>query len=160
MISLIKILVKVLEAKLEKAGIETLILKDQNYITAAKQIWRMIDENFRISTTVEGKLKSKIDEFNAAILKKFPELSQSDIDDLRQSVAGEINADKKAVVDNSTLLRQLQDENTNLKTELATLTDQLSKVQALVVTTNNTPVGDNPVQEANATENNVSNDIV
>lgn len=37
--ALITILVKLVESKLEKAGVETLILKNENYITAAKQIW-------------------------------------------------------------------------------------------------------------------------
>jgi hypothetical protein len=135
MISLIKILVKVLEAKLEKTGIEQLILKNQNYVTEAKQVWNMIDENFRISATVEEKLKSKIEQFNTALLKKFPELSQEDIDNLRQSIAGEINAGKEAVISNSDLIKQLQDSNTSLQNENVSLKDQLSKVQALVTVT-------------------------
>lgn len=144
MISLIKILVKVLEAKLEKTGIEQLILKNQNYITEAKQVWNMIDENFRISANVEEKLKSKVEQFNATLLKKFPELSQEDVDNLRQSIAGEINAGKEAVLDNSTLLQQLQESNTQLQAENATLKDQLSKVQSLVTTaTNATQTTDN-----------------
>ncbi|OOM17517.1 hypothetical protein CLOBE_55440 [Clostridium beijerinckii] len=67
------------------------------------------------------------------LLAKFPELSQDDVAEIRQSIAGEINKDKEVVLDNSTIIKQLQDDNTNLKAELAALTDQLSKVQALVV---------------------------
>ncbi|WP_243283087.1 hypothetical protein [Clostridium beijerinckii] len=43
------------------------------------------------------------------------------------------NQGKAAVVDNSTLIKQLQDDNTNLKAELAALTEQFNKVQELLV---------------------------
>lgn len=135
MISLIKILIKLVEAKLEKTGIEQLILKNQNYITVGKQIWREIDETFRISTTVEEKLKSKADAFEEKILTKFPELSKEDIDSLRQSIGGEINKDKQAVLDNSTILKQLQDENANLKAQNAELQNKLTQIQNTVAVT-------------------------
>ncbi len=130
------LIAKVLESKLKKSGLEEVILKNQNYITEAKKIWNIVDENKRISKTVEEKLLSKADQFNNALLAKFPELTQNDITELRQSIAGEINADKEAVVSNFDLLKQLQDSNTQLQAENTSLKDQLSKVQALV--TNNT----------------------
>jgi regulator of replication initiation timing len=156
---LVKILVKLGEAKLEKAGIETVILKNQNYFTEARKLWDAIDENTRISKTIEGKLISKIDEFNAAVLKKFPELSQEDIDDLRQAIGGAVNAGKEAVLDNSTIIKQLQESNASLQAENASLKDQLSKVQALIGV-----VADNSVQETNsnqaATQDNTGNNTV
>lgn len=133
--TLVKILVKLVEAKLQKTGLETAILKNQNYITEGRKLWDAIDENKRISKTIEGKIVSKIDQFNAAILKKFPELSQEDIDDLRQAIGGAVNAGKEAVVDNSTIIKQLQESNTQLQAENASLKDQLSKVQSLVAVT-------------------------
>ena len=129
----LKLIVKVLESKLVKSGLEETILKNKNYITVAKQIWNLVDENFRISETVEEKLESKAEQFDKLLLAKFPELSEEDIAEIRQSIAGEVNAGKEAVLDNSNLIKQLQEDNTNLKTELATLTEQLNKVQALVV---------------------------
>ena len=131
--TILKLIVKVLESKLSKSGLEEKILQNKNYITVAKQIWNMVDENFRISETVEEKLESKTEQFDKMLLAKFPELSEEDVAELRQSVAGEVNAGKEAVIDNSTLIKQLQDDNTNLKAELATLTEQLNKVQALVI---------------------------
>ena len=131
--TVLKLIVKVLESKLVKSGLEEKILKNKNYITVAKQIWNLVDENFRISSTVEEKLESKAEQFDKLLLAKFPELSEEDIAEIIQSIAGEVNAGKEAVLDNSTLIKQLQDDNTNLKAELATLTEQLNKVQALVV---------------------------
>lgn len=128
MISLIKILVKFIESKLEKSGLETLILKNSNYIAIGKQIWNEIDENFRIASTVEEKIKSKVEEFNAALLAKFPELTQSDIDSVRQSIAGEFNAGKQAVLDNSTVIQQLQTQLAAATTENTSLKAQLTQI--------------------------------
>ncbi|NOW84268.1 hypothetical protein B0H39_003180 [Clostridium beijerinckii] len=129
----IKLIIKVLESKLIKSGLEETILKNKNYITVGKAIWNIVDENFRISKTVEEKVLSKADQFDKLLLAKFPELSQNDVAEIRQAIAGEINQGKSAVVDNSTLIKQLQDDNTNLKAELAALTEQFNKVQALLV---------------------------
>lgn len=126
--TILVLLAKVLESKLVKSGLEATILKNQNYIAEAKKIWNIVDENFRISATVEEKLKSKVDEFNAALLRKFPELGQEDIDNLRQSIAGEVNQGKQAVIDNSTLIQQLQATRTQLETENANLKNQLSQI--------------------------------
>lgn len=130
--AILMLIAKVLESKLVKSGLEATILKNQNYFTEAKKIWNMIDENFRISTTVEEKLLSKAEEFSKYLLVKFPELSQTDIDNLRQSIAGEVNSDKEAVVSNSDLLKQLQDSNNQLKAENTSLKNQLTQVQSLV----------------------------
>ncbi|MDG5852514.1 hypothetical protein [Clostridium beijerinckii] len=129
----LKLIIKVLESKLIKSGLEETILKNKNYITVGKAIWNIVDENFRISKTVEEKVLSKADQFDKLLLAKFPELSQDDVAEIRQSIAGEINQGKDVVVDNSTLIKQLQDDNTNLKAELAELTEQFNKVQALLV---------------------------
>lgn len=131
--TILKLIVKVLESKLVKSGLEEKILQNKNYITVAKQIWNMVDENFRISETIEEKLESKAEQFDKMLLAKFPELSESDVAEIRQAIAGEVNQGKEVIVDNSTLVKQLQDDNTNLKTELATLKEQLQKVQVLVV---------------------------
>lgn len=130
--ALIVILIKLAEARLEKAGVETLILKNESYIKVAKQIWYMIDENFRISTIVEEKLKSKVDFFNEAILKKFPELSQEDVDNLRQAIAGEINQGKEEVINNSEIIKQLTEENSNLKAQNESLLSELNNVNSAI----------------------------
>ncbi len=128
----LKLIIKVLESKLIKSGLEETILKNKNYITVGKAIWNVVDENFRISKTVEEKVLSKADQFDKLLLTKFPELSQDDVAEIRQAIAGEINQGKAVVIDNSELIKQLQDDNTNLKAELAALTEQFNKVQALM----------------------------
>lgn len=130
--TIMQLVAKLLENKLKKSGLEETILKNQNYIIEGKKIWRMIDENYRISKTIEEKLASKTEQFDKLILNKFPELTEEDITQLRQSIAGEFNADKAAVIDNSDLLKQLQADNDKFKLENANLKDQLAKIQTVV----------------------------
>ena len=130
--TILTLIAKVLENKLSKSGVEEKLLKYQSYITLGKGIWNKIDEDFRISDTVEKKISSKADEFDKALLTKFPELTQDDVAELRQSIAGEINAGKEVVLSQVDALKQLQDANIQLQTENASLKDQLSKVQAAV----------------------------
>lgn len=129
----LKLIIKVLESRLVKSGLEEAILKNKNYITVGKAVWNIVDENFRISKTVEEKVLSKANQFDKLLLAKFPELSQDDVAEIRQAIAGEINQGKAAVVDNSELIKQLQDDNTNLKAELEALTKQFNEVKALLV---------------------------
>lgn len=139
--ALITILTKLVEAKLEKAGIEIILLKNKNYFTEAKKIWDAGDENKRVAKTIDEKLINKADQFNAAALKKFPELSQKDIDDLRQAIGGAVNAGKEAVLDNSTIIKQLQEGNAQLQAENAELKNKISQIQTTVAVSN--PVDNN-----------------
>lgn len=132
MIALIKILIKLIESKLVKSGIESTILNNENYYKEALKIWKAVDETFRISQSVEEKLKSKADVFEEKVLAKFPELQKSDIDDLRMAIGGEINKDKQAILDNSTILKQLQDENNSLKAQNTELQNKLIQIQNTV----------------------------
>ncbi|NRT78103.1 hypothetical protein [Clostridium beijerinckii] len=130
--SLLIILVKLVEAKLEKIGIEQAIIKNQNYLTVAKQIWNEIDETFRISTSIEEKLQSKADVFESKVLAKFPELKKEDIDSLRLAIGGEVNQGKQVVLDNSTILKQLTDENNSLKSKNTELENKIASIQNTV----------------------------
>jgi hypothetical protein len=133
MFKLISILIKLLESKLLKTGIEQAILKNQNYIVLGKQIWNIVDEHFRITDNIAEKIKSKSEMFDSLILQKFPELSQSDIDLIRQSIAGEVNQGKQAVIDNSQIIQQLQQTNATLQAENTSLK---SNIDTLVNTVN------------------------
>lgn len=130
--AILKLLVEVLGKKLIKAGLEEELLKNQKYINAAKMIWNVVEENFRITETIEEKILSKADAFDQKLLAKFPELTQNDVTELRQAVAGEINQGKDVVLNQVDGLKQLQDSNAKLSDENAILKDQLSKIQSLV----------------------------
>lgn len=130
--SLLTILVKLVESKLVKSGIETAILNNENYYKEAFKIWNEIDETFRISTSIEEKLQSKADLFESKVLAKFPELKKEDIDSLRLAIGGEVNQGKQVVLDNSTIVKQLTDENNSLKAKNAELENKIASVQNTV----------------------------
>lgn len=119
-------------------GLVISILKNKTYMTAAKEVWNIVDENFRITEKIEDKFKDKTEEFDRLLLAKFPELTNEDIIYFRQAVAGTVNAGKEAVLDNSTIIKELQESNTALQAENASLKDQLNKFQSLAAATVNT----------------------
>lgn len=130
--TILKLVIKVLESKLQKSGLEEKIIKNKQYIDVAKQVWNIVEENFRITESVEKKLSSKADEFNKIMLDKFPELTISDISELRQSIAGEVNKGKEAVLENSEILKKLQSENDILKSKIVTLESNLTAISNYV----------------------------
>ncbi|EJT5929843.1 hypothetical protein N2W34_000506 [Clostridium perfringens] len=130
--TILKLIIKVLESKLQKSGLEEKIIRNKQYIDVAKQVWNIVEENFRITESVEKKLSSKADEFNKIMLDKFPELTISDISELRQSIAGEVNKGKEAVLENSEILKKLQSENDVLKSKIVTLESNLTAISNYV----------------------------
>lgn len=130
--TILKLIIKVLESKLQKSGLEEKIIKNKQYIDVAKQVWNIVEENFRITESVEKKLSSKADEFNKIMLDKFPELTISDISELRQSIAGEVNKGKEAVLENSEILKKLQEENEQLKSKNIDLESKLTAISNYV----------------------------
>lgn len=130
--TILKLIIKVLESKLQKSGLEEKIIRNKQYIDVAKQVWNIVEENFRITESVEKKLSSKADEFNKIMLDKFPELTISDISELRQSIAGEVNKGKDAVLENSEILKKLQEENEQLKSKNIDLESKLAAISNYV----------------------------
>ncbi|SUY30361.1 hypothetical protein [Clostridium perfringens] len=129
---LIKILVKLVEAKIKKTGMEEEILNHKKYIDTAKEIWEIVDEQFRVTQNVEEKLSSKADEFNKRFLKEHPEVSKEDVEYFRQAVAGEVNKGKQAVLENSEILKKLQEENQELKSKNIDLESKLAAISNYV----------------------------
>ena len=53
--TILKLVIKVLESKLQKSGLEEKIIRNKQYIDVAKQVWNIVEENFRITESVENK---------------------------------------------------------------------------------------------------------
>ncbi|EKQ51725.1 MULTISPECIES: hypothetical protein [unclassified Clostridium] len=128
--TIIKPIEKVISSRLEKTGLKKEMLKHPNYVTKAKEIWDMIDEDFGISNTIENMLKLKMDKFDQTLISKFPELTQKDITELKENIIGEISAGKDALLNQVYGIKQLQDINAKLKEENEKLKNQLSQIQA------------------------------
>ena len=66
-------------------------------LSIAKNIWNMVDEEFRITPTLTKTIESAQVMFADKILKVIPGLTQDEIDHLRQAAAGEVNKGKDAI---------------------------------------------------------------
>ena len=69
--------------------------KYEYILNVAKGIWNRVDEDFRLELQeVITNHAKKSDYFDELLLKRFPSLTQEDIDEIRQAIAGEINRNK------------------------------------------------------------------
>lgn len=83
-----------------KAGAD----KYDQYMKCAWQAWNMVDEEFRITPTLEKTIAAKQAEFEVQIKKLIPGITDEEIETLRQAVAGEVNKGREAIkktVDNT-----------------------------------------------------------
>jgi Na+-transporting methylmalonyl-CoA/oxaloacetate decarboxylase gamma subunit len=63
----------------------------------ASDVWNFVEEHFRVSETVGKVTEEKIAMFNEELKKRIPSLTDEQIELLRQSIAGQINAGKEVI---------------------------------------------------------------
>ena len=116
----------------------------------AKVIWYQVEEDFRIQDQADKWMNSKADEFDRLLMKKFPNITQAEMNGLRQSIAGEYNKDKVSAIANTFNLKvadsdpinpvdttgwmseeeayKIQADNDELKKQLQTANDKLNGI--------------------------------
>lgn len=105
-------------------------------IETAKQVWNIVEEKYRITDNIENLAKSKADMFDKLLLEKIPYLTEDEVKQLRQAIAGEINKGK-ALLNEEDLKKQAQDlvvknytleqQNVELKNKLNIISNCVSK---------------------------------
>lgn len=78
----------------QRIGIE----KAKDIENKAFEVWKEVDEHFRISNFIGDAIAAKQKKFEELMLKKVPSLTGEQIEDLRQVVAGEINKGKTKII--------------------------------------------------------------
>lgn len=68
----------------------------------ARQAWNITDEYFRITPTVEKTFAAKQAYFAEQLKKLIPGLTDDELEQLRQAIAGEVNKGKAAVTSPAT----------------------------------------------------------
>lgn len=73
--------------------LETKIGAEQynQYLRFAQQAWNIVDEYFRITPSVEKTIQAKQQKFTEELKKLIPTVTDSEIEQLRQAIAGEVN---------------------------------------------------------------------
>ncbi len=139
LVALIKVVggatIEVLAKKKEEIEQKIKATGHEEELKTAKEVWDIIEEKYRITENAAQVLGSKSNEFDKLLLKRVPGLSQENLNDLRQAIAGQVNAGKQAILTKEDAIKQLQDTNTSLQSENKSLKEQLNKVQTLVGTT-------------------------
>lgn len=103
-------------------------------VEAAKQVWNIVEEKYRITDNIENLAKSKADMFDKLLLEKIPYLTEDEVKQLRQALAGEINKGK-ALLNEDDLKKQAQDlvtKNATLEQENAELKNKLNAISNYV----------------------------
>ena len=87
-----------------KAGAD----KWNHWMNLARAAWNAVDEEFRITPTLESTISAKQKLFDEALKQAIPEITDAQIEQLRQAVAGEVNKGRAAICG------QVTDEQGNL----------------------------------------------
>lgn len=79
---------KIVETKMHEKNLDY-VLK------IGKQAWNQVEEDWRISDSIRSYYNSKANYFDSILMTKIDGLTQKDLDELRQSIAGEYNKHKE-----------------------------------------------------------------
>ena len=94
-VSYIKSKKGLVEKQKEKVVKETTAKERELLKALGKDVWNIVEEEFR--TKVSPIAESKIDMFNELLMQKVPNLTQEQINEVRQAIAGEVNKGKEAI---------------------------------------------------------------
>ncbi len=103
-------------------------------IETAKEVWNIIEEKYRITDNVKELVDSKAQAFDKMLLTKCSYLTEDEIADIRQAIAGEINKGK-AMLNSDNLKAQATDlvnKNNALVQENAELKNKLNAIKNYV----------------------------
>jgi hypothetical protein len=110
---IIGILVEIIR-KVGDAAIELLVVKKkekeqiiktnghEEQLKAAKEVWNIVEKKFRITESALTLFGSKADYFDKLLLQRIPVLTEQNLHDLRQAIAGEFNKGKAALLGSDT----------------------------------------------------------
>lgn len=103
-------------------------------IETAKEVWNIIEEKYRITDNVKELVDSKAQAFDKMLLGKCSYLTEDEIADIRQAIAGEFNRGK-AMLNQDNLKAQATDlvnKNNALVQENAELKNKLNAIKNYV----------------------------
>ncbi|MGU8444780.1 cobalt ABC transporter permease [Clostridium perfringens] len=126
--------VEYLKAKKKVADQKIKESKYNELFEVGKNIWNMVEEKYRVTDNIENLAKSKAAMFDRMLLEKFPHLTERELTEVRQALAGEYNKGK-AMLNEDSLKQQadkLIEENEKLKTEKADLNNKLAAISNYV----------------------------
>ncbi|NGT03892.1 cobalt ABC transporter permease [Clostridium perfringens] len=125
--------VEYLKAKKKVADQKIKESKYAELFEVGKNIWNMVEEKYRVTDNIENLAKSKAAMFDRMLLEKFPNLTEKELTEVRQALAGEYNKGKAMLHEDSLKQQatQLVEENEKLKLLNAETENKLAAVKSL-----------------------------
>ncbi|MDM0609211.1 cobalt ABC transporter permease [Clostridium perfringens] len=125
--------VEYLKAKKKVADQKIKESKYNELFEVGKNIWNMVEEKYRVTDNIENLAKSKAAMFDRMLLEKFPHLTENELIEVRQAIAGEYNKGKAMLHEDSLKQQatQLVEENEKLKLLNAKTETKLAAVKSL-----------------------------
>ena len=108
--------------------------KNKELLEVGKQMWNIVEENFRVSENLGKFIDSKADMFDELLAEKFPFLTEKQIEEIRQTIAGEINRGKEALFTDSFKeeAKKIQEDNSKLIQENNDLKSKLNIISQTI----------------------------
>lgn len=108
--------------------------KYKEEFNTAKQVWNIIEEKYRITDNLNNFVTSKADEFDKLLLQKIPYLTKDQVEELRQSIAGEVNRGKEVLLKDNfkEQVKKISEENNKLIQENTDLKSKLTRISEVV----------------------------
>ena len=91
---IIKLVPKLVTFVIAKIGLTTY----QKTKLVASDVWNIVEEHFRLSQVIGDTVQAKITMFETLIKQKVPKITDVQIHDFRQAIAGEVNKDKPIII--------------------------------------------------------------
>ncbi|EHK2355250.1 cobalt ABC transporter permease [Clostridium perfringens] len=125
--------VEYLKAKKKVADQKIKESKYAELFEVGKNIWNIVEEKYRVTDNIENLAKSKAAMFDRMLLEKFPHLTENELIEVRQALAGEYNKGKAMLNEDSLKQQatQLVEENEKLKLLNAETENKLAAVKSL-----------------------------
>lgn len=98
----------------------------------ALEVWNVVDDKFRITENAMTLFGSKEKLFEQLLLQRIPGLTQQNINDLRDTISGEVNKGRVAVTQDTTVqqLVDLQQTNATLQAENLSLKSTITQINS------------------------------
>lgn len=108
--------------------------KYKEEFNTAKQVWNIIEEKYRITDNLNNFVTSKAAEFDKLLLQKIPYLTKDQVEELRQSIAGEVNKGKDVLLKDNFKeeVKKISEENNKLTQENMDLKSKLTRISEVV----------------------------
>ena len=108
--------------------------KNKEIIEFAMKAWNIVEEEFRVTENLNKFIGTKAEMFDKLLLEKFPILTEKQIAEIRQAIAGEINRGKEALFKDTFKeeVKKIQEDNSKLIQENNDLKNKLNIISGVI----------------------------